>query len=41
MAAYVWAYRLAAWHQADAPAMTAAMDRQIELIARGFAPRAK
>ncbi|MFL5297616.1 MAG: TetR/AcrR family transcriptional regulator [Phenylobacterium sp.] len=39
MAAYVWAYRLAAWNDADAPAMTAVMDRQIELIARGFARR--
>ncbi len=39
MAAYVWAYRLAAWHDADAQTMTEVMDRQIGLIARGFAPR--
>ena len=39
MAAYVWVYRLAAWHDADAPAMTEVMDRQIALIARGFQPR--
>jgi AcrR family transcriptional regulator len=40
MAAYVWIYRLAAWHDADAAAMTAIMDRQIGLIAEGFGPRA-
>ena len=39
MAAYVWIYRLAAWHDADAKAMTAIMDRQIGLIAEGFKPR--
>lgn len=39
MAAYVWVYRLAAWHDADAPAMTMVMDRQIALIGAGFAPR--
>lgn len=39
MAAYVWIYRLAAWHDADAPAMTEVMDRQIGLIAAGFRPR--
>jgi AcrR family transcriptional regulator len=39
MAAYVWIYRLAAWHDADAPAMAEVMDRQIGLIAAGFAPR--
>ena len=39
MAAYAWVYRLAAWDDADAPAMTAVMDRQIGLIAAGFAPR--
>jgi len=39
MAAYVWIYRLAAWHDADAKAMTAIMDRQIGLIADGFRPR--
>jgi AcrR family transcriptional regulator len=39
MAAYVWIYRLAAWHDADAPAMTEVMDRQVGLIAAGFTPR--
>lgn len=39
MAAYVWIYRLAAWRDADAPEMTAVMDRQIGLIAEGFKPR--
>jgi len=39
MAAYAWAYRLAAWDGADAAAMTEVMDRQIGLIANGFAPR--
>ncbi|MBS0361078.1 MAG: TetR/AcrR family transcriptional regulator [Proteobacteria bacterium] len=39
MAAYVWVYRLAAWHDADAKAMTEVMDRQIALIAAGFAPK--
>jgi TetR/AcrR family transcriptional regulator, cholesterol catabolism regulator len=39
MAAYAWVYRLAAWHDADAAAMTAVMDRQIGLIAAGFRPR--
>jgi TetR/AcrR family transcriptional regulator, cholesterol catabolism regulator len=39
MAAYVWIYRLAAWHDADASAMTEVMDRQLGLIAKGFAPR--
>jgi AcrR family transcriptional regulator len=39
MAAYAWVYRLAAWNDADAPAMTAVMDRQIGLIAAGFKPR--
>ena len=39
MAAYAWTYRLAAWNDADAPAMTAVMDRQIGLIAAGFQPR--
>lgn len=41
MAAYVWVYRLAAWHDADAAAMTEVMDRQIGLIAQGFRPRGK
>jgi AcrR family transcriptional regulator len=39
MAAYIWVYRMAAWHDADAPAMTEVMDRQIGLIAAGFAPK--
>ncbi len=39
MAAYAWVYRLAAWNNADAPTLTAVMDRQIGLIAEGFAPR--
>ena len=39
MAAYAWTYRLAAWQAAGAEAMTAAMDRQIGLIADGFRPR--
>jgi AcrR family transcriptional regulator len=39
VAAYAWVYRLAAWSNADAPAMTAVMDRQIGLIAEGFRPR--
>ena len=39
MAAYVWVYRLAAWHDADAETMTEVMDRQIGLIAHGFSPR--
>lgn len=39
MAAYAWIYRLAAWNDADATAMTAVMDRQISLIASGFRPR--
>jgi AcrR family transcriptional regulator len=39
VAAYAWVYRLAAWNNADAPAMTKVMDRQIGLIAAGFAPR--
>jgi AcrR family transcriptional regulator len=40
VAAYAWVYRLAAWEDADAATMTAAMDRQIGLIAQGFTPRA-
>ena len=39
MAAYAWTYRLAAWEDAGAEAMTAAMDRQIGLIADGFRVR--
>jgi AcrR family transcriptional regulator len=40
IAAYAWIYRLAAWNNADATAMTTVMDRQIGLIAAGFTPRA-
>lgn len=40
MAAYAWTYRLVITQDADAKAMIAAMDRQIGLIAEGFAPRA-
>jgi AcrR family transcriptional regulator len=39
MAAYAWVYRLAAWNDADAPAMTAVMDRQLALIVSGLRPR--
>lgn len=39
MAAYAWTYRLAAWEQASAEAMTAVMDRQIGLIVGGLRPR--
>lgn len=40
MGAYVWVYRLAAWHDAEAPQMTEVMDRQIGLICEGLRPRA-
>lgn len=39
VAAYAWAYRLAAQDGSNAAIMTAAMDRQIGLIAKGFEPR--
>lgn len=39
MSAYAWTYRLVVTSEADAKAMTAVMDRQIGLIAEGFAPR--
>jgi hypothetical protein len=39
MAAYAWCYRLVVRGDADAKAMIAVMDRQIGLIAEGFAPR--
>jgi AcrR family transcriptional regulator len=39
MGAYVWSYRLAAWHDADAAAMTGVMDRQIGVICEGLKPR--
>jgi AcrR family transcriptional regulator len=39
MAAYAWTYRLVVTDGADAKTMTAAMDRQIGLIADGFRPR--
>ena len=38
MASYAWTYRLAAWEDADAEAMSAVMDRHIGLIAGGFRP---
>jgi AcrR family transcriptional regulator len=41
LAAYAWTYRLAAWHDADTETMSGVMDRQIGLLAEGFAPRAK
>ena len=40
MAAYAWTYRLAAWENADAQTMSAAMDKQIGLVCEGFRPRA-
>ncbi|MBW8812307.1 MAG: TetR/AcrR family transcriptional regulator [Caulobacterales bacterium] len=39
MAAYGWTYRLVITDDADAKALIAVMDRQIGLIAEGFAPR--
>jgi AcrR family transcriptional regulator len=39
MAAYGWTYRLVITQGADAAALIAVMDRQIGLIAEGFAPR--
>ena len=39
MAAYAWTYRLVVTGDADAKALIAVMDRQIGLIAAGFAPR--
>ena len=39
LAAYAWTYRHAARGTMDAEALTAAMDRQIGLIAEGFRPR--
>jgi AcrR family transcriptional regulator len=39
VAAYGWSFRLAVTDGAGAEAMTAAMDRQIGLIAGGFGPR--
>jgi AcrR family transcriptional regulator len=41
VAAYAWCYRLAAWEGLGADTMTAAMDRQIDLIAQGFRPPAR
>jgi AcrR family transcriptional regulator len=40
MAAYAWTWRLVVKDGADAKAMIGVMDRQITLIAEGFAPRA-
>lgn len=39
LASYAWTYRLAAWADADADAMSHAMDAQIGLLAMGFTPR--
>ena len=39
MSAYAWTYRLVITNGADAKAMINVMDRQIGLIAEGFAPR--
>jgi AcrR family transcriptional regulator len=39
MAAYAWTYRLVVTREAGPRVLIAAMDRQIELIAEGFAPR--
>jgi hypothetical protein len=39
MSAYAWTYRLVITRDADAKALIAVMDRQIGLIADGFAPR--
>lgn len=36
MASYAWTYRLAAWENADAEALSAVMDRHIGLICNGF-----
>jgi AcrR family transcriptional regulator len=41
ISAYVWTYRLAACENADAEAMSKVMDRNIGVIAAGFAPRAR
>jgi AcrR family transcriptional regulator len=41
VAAYAWSYRLAAWDGAGAEIMSAAMNRQIAVIAQGFQPRAR
>ena len=38
LASYAWTYRLAAWDNADAEAMSAVMDRHIGLLAEGFRP---
>lgn len=39
MGVYAWTYRLAAWEGADAQEMSAVFDRQVGLLAQGFAPR--
>lgn len=39
MAAYGWTYRLVVTREADTQALIGVMDRQIGLIAEGFAPR--
>ena len=38
MAAYAWNYRLAAWENAGPERMSANMEQQIALVARGFSP---
>jgi AcrR family transcriptional regulator len=40
MSAYAWTYRLVITSDADAKTLIAVMDRQLGLIAEGFAPRA-
>ncbi|MDP1617780.1 TetR/AcrR family transcriptional regulator [Phenylobacterium sp.] len=40
MAAYAWNYRLAAWENAGPERMSANMEQQIALLARGFRPLA-
>lgn len=39
LAAYGWTYRLVTWQDATTEELCAAMDRQIGLLAEGFAPR--
>jgi AcrR family transcriptional regulator len=39
LAIYAWTYRLAAWEDADAAALSAVFDRQVGLIADGFRAR--
>ena len=39
MASYAWTYRLAAWNDSNAEAMSAVFDKHIGLICQGFQPR--